>query len=128
MAIGLLADQIEGEATRAMKVDVFNIEPAPYFLTELRSSPQNLIFNTEIEVGRYINPRTFVAFQTLLSTFRDPRNTPPGIRVQARAVRGVRFEASFEPRLGFYEPSLELVRRDKGFGVFGAYMIREWRF
>lgn len=123
MAIGLLADEVEGEATRAMRVDMFNIEPAPNFLTELRS-PENLLFNTEMEVGWYFNPRNFISFQTLL----DPRRAPPGVRLQSRAKRGIRFEASFEPRLSLYEPTLESVSRDKGFGVFGGYVIREWRF
>jgi translocation and assembly module TamB len=122
MAIGVLADQAEGEATRSFGVDMFNIEPAPEFLTELRSDPSNILKKTEIEIGKYINPRTFVAFQTLLGG-----SATPGAKFQTRVRGGLRLETSFEPRIGISEPTLETKTR-KSYGVFGAYAIREWRF
>lgn len=124
MAIGMLADEIEGEASRAMRLDMFNIQPSSQFLTDLRS-PRGFLENTQIEFGKYINPRTFVSMQTLLKF--DPRETPIGVRVQSRARRGIRFEGSFEPRINLPEPSLEPPTRS-AFGAFGAYVIREWRF
>lgn len=129
MAIGLLADEMEGEASRSLGVDMFNIEPSPQFLTDLRSDPGNLLRNTGIEFGKYINPRTFVTVQTLLAwPERENRPPPPGFSIQTRARRGLRLEASFEPRLGLTQPTLEDRRKRSSFGVFGAYVIREWRF
>lgn len=121
MAIGQLANEMEGEATRSLGLDMFHIDPSPQFLTDLRAG--SFITRTEIEFGKYVNPRSFVSMQMLL----DPRQALPGLRYQTRARRGIRFETALEPRLSLPEPSLEVPARS-GFSVFGAYVIREWRF
>ena len=128
MAVGVLADEIEGEATRSMGIDQFSINPDPELYTQLASRNVNgVLQGTTIEAGKYVNPRTFVAVQSRL----DPTNSPPGLRLQARAKKGFQFEATLEPRLPLRKPTLEDQggrTAIRGFSVFGAYLIREWRF
>ena len=122
VAIGVLADQFEGEASRSLGADVFNITPAD--VPNEIYTPQgikSLLQGTEVELGKYVDPQTFVSVQTR-ATGR------PGLRAQRRTAKGFRFELSFEPRYEIIEPSLDATTSTKQFGVFGAFLVREWRF
>ena len=123
VAVGVLADQFEGDASRSLGADVFNITPAD--VPNEIYTPQgigSLLKGTEVELGKYVDPRTFVSIQTRL------QSNIPGIRAQRRTAKGFRFELSFEPRYRVEEPTLEAVPTTKPFSVFGAFIIREWRF
>jgi hypothetical protein len=79
---------------------------------------------TEIEAGRYINPRTFVSVQARLSV-----QTLPGLRFVHRMWENYRLDLSFEPRFQLRQPSLSVPEGDNpAFSVFGAFLFREWRF
>ena len=84
---------------------------------------------TEIEVGKYTDPNTFVAVQARLSAFAsDPNDRAvPGIRVQRRMGKGFRVDASFTPRYVPQAPTLEQIT-PKNIGIFGSFLSREWKF
>lgn len=121
-AIGVFTAEAEQEVARQYGVDVFSVTPADVPSELSIGGVEGLLRGTEIEVGKYINRRTFVAVQL------RPTGAVPGARVAHRFGR-TRIEASFEPRFLLREPSLE-VDRDPAqpIGVFGAFLIREWRF
>ena len=122
VAIGVLADQFEGDASRSLGADVFNITPAD--VPNEIYTPQgikDLLTSTEVELGKYVDPQTFVSVQTRATGI-------PGLRAQRRTAKGFRFELSFEPRYKIVEPTLDATTKTDRFGVFGAFLIREWRF
>jgi translocation and assembly module TamB len=123
IAIGVLADEFEGDASRSLGADVFNITPADV-PTEIYTPKgvSDLLRGTEVEVGKYVDPQTFLSVQA--------RGTGlPGLRAQRRTAKGFRFELSFEPRYKIAQPSLDPPEnRPKPFSVFGAFLTREWRF
>jgi translocation and assembly module TamB len=124
MALGVAVDQLEGEAARSMGVDVFNITPADTYEEILRRGDfLSFLRATELEVGWYLNPRTFGGVQSRLST-----ETPPGLRIQHRMWQNYLVEGSFEPRFELRVPSLGTVQENPAFGVFGLFLFREWRF
>lgn len=118
VALGVMADEVEGEATRGLGADVFNITPADV-PTELGGQGViNFFQSTRIEAGKYLSPYFFMALQA---------QQYPGIRAQYRTPRGWRFESSIEPRYLLQPPSLAL-QRVAPVTSFGAFVIREWRF
>jgi translocation and assembly module TamB len=121
-AIGVFTAEAEQEVARRYGVDVFNVTPADVPSELSIGGVEGLLRGTEIEVGKYIDRRTFVAVQL------RPTGAVPGARVARRFGR-TRIEASFEPRFLLREPSLA-VDRDPAqpIGVFGTFLIREWRF
>ena len=123
VAIGVLADEFEGNASRSLGADVFNITPAD--VPNEIYTPKgigDLLQGTEVEVGKYLDPQTFLSVQTRL------KNNIPGLRAQRRTAKGFRFELSFEPRYKVEEPTLEATPSTNPFSVFGAFLVREWRF
>jgi hypothetical protein len=120
VAMGVMVDEIESEAGKALGADMLNITPAdvPTELIQGRGLG-NLLTQTKIEAGKYINPRTFLTGQELDGRF--------GLGVEHRWREGYQFNASLEPRLLLTEPTLSGpgVKRVLGYGVF---VIREWRF
>jgi translocation and assembly module TamB len=123
MALGVAVDQLEGEAGRSVGADVFNITPADTYEEVLKADFASFLLATEVEVGWYINPRTFGGVQSRLST-----RTPPGLRVQHRMWKEYVLEGSFEPRFALRVPSLSDPEDSPAFAVFGAFLVREWRF
>ena len=79
---------------------------------------------TEIEAGKYINrSRTFVAIQA------QPANKNPfGVRLVHRMPKGLRLEMSYIPRYLVREPTLAAQEDPPRKNIFGAFVIREWRF
>ena len=119
VALGVMADEVEGEATRGLGADVFNITPAdvPIELGAVGSFFQS----TRVEAGKYLSPYFFMAAQTQLQ-FRTP-----GLRAEYRTPKGWRYEASIEPRYTLQPPSLTFQPINPRM-TFGAFIIREWRF
>ena len=122
VAIGVLADEFEGDASKSLGADVFNITPADV-PTEIYT-PQgvsDLLRGTEVEVGKYVDPQTFLSVQARGRGL-------PGLRAQRRTAKGFRFELSLEPRYKIVQPQLESQPTPASLSVFGAFLTREWRF
>lgn len=118
VALGVMADEVEGEATKGLGADVFNIEPAD-LPTELGGQGViNFFQSTRIEAGKYFSPYFFMALQA---------QQYPGLRAQYRTPKGWRFETAIEPRYLLQPPSLA-IQRIAPVTSFGAFIIREWRF
>jgi translocation and assembly module TamB len=123
VAVGVLTDEIEGEATRSFGMDVFNITPADVPTEISGTGVGDFVKGTELEVGKYTDAQTFLSLQA------RPDLVFPGIRGQRRMPKGLRLEASFEPRYLLRTPSLETSLKDPARAqVFGLFVIREWRF
>ena len=122
VALGVMADEVEGEATKGLGADVFNITPADV-PTEL-GAVGNFFQSTRVEAGKYLSPYFFMALQTQL---QFGNGKWPGVRAQYRTPKGVRFEAAIETRYQLQPPSLT-IQPIPGRTSFGAYIIREWRF
>jgi translocation and assembly module TamB len=130
VALDAFVEDFEGQATRQTGADVFNITPADISSETRNRGATGFLQGTQIEVGKYTDPRTFFALQTRLSMFASRREdrASPGFRIQRRTGKGFRVEASFEPRYLLKAPTLEINQRIAGTAVFGAFHIREWRF
>lgn len=118
VALGVMADEVEGEATKGLGTDVFNITPADV-PTELGGQGVvNFFQSTRVEAGKYLSPYFFLALQA---------QQYPGMRAQYRTPKGWRYEGSIEPRYLLQPPSLTL-QPVRPVTSFGAFVIREWRF
>lgn len=138
VALGETLNQMEGDAARSLGVDIFNITPGDVPVNTGQGGFQQFITGTELEVGRYINPRTFVtgivspgAVACASGSSRnDPTGSncvPPGVNLTHRTAKGYRFETGYSPRYILDPPTLD-GQRASGTGQFGAFVIREWRF
>jgi translocation and assembly module TamB len=130
LAVGIGLQEAEFEWGRQLGVDVFNVRPADLPIDNLGEATfREFLLGTEIEIGKYINPYTFVATQGSLSALqgRSGPRAPPGIRLQHRTGHGWRFEPFIEPRFLAQEPSLS-IQRPIGTSAFGLTVVREWRF
>lgn len=121
IALGVFVDQIEVSLGKALATDYFNVTPAdvPIELTK-SNAVGNFLTSTRFEGGKYLNPRTFVVGQMVGIGI-------PGARVQYRAPKGWRYEATAERRFLLQEPTLS----DQSFKMkqgFGAFVIRQWKF
>ena len=129
VAIGVLADQLEGEASRSLGADILNITPADV-PTEVYT-PSGLggfLRSTQVEIGKYIDPKTYLAIQSRLTL--DRKVNIPGVVLRRRTGLGLQYEASFEPRYQISDPTLDVQQSANPaiYGVFGAFIRREWRF
>jgi translocation and assembly module TamB len=120
VALGVMADEMEGEAAKGIGADVFNITPSDV-PTEL-GAVGGFVRGTRVEAGKYMSPYFFLALQTQLHL-----QDWPGMRAQYRTPAGWRFEGSIETRYLLQPPSLAL-QPIPGVTSFGAFIIREWRF
>ena len=59
IALGVALDEVKGSAARSLGVDVFNITPGD--IPVFNNSNGDFLRATEIEVGRYATPSTFVS-------------------------------------------------------------------
>lgn len=117
IALGVMTDEIEGDATRSLGADVFNITPGD-LPDPGAANVVNFFESTRVEAGKYLSPYFFVALQA---------QRYPGVRAQYRTPRGWRYEASVEPRYLMRPPSLA-IQPVPAVTSFGAFIIREWRF
>jgi translocation and assembly module TamB len=120
VAMGVVVEEMESEAGKALGADVFNITPAdvPVELIQGRGIG-NFLTQTKVEAGKYINPRTFVTGQESGGRL--------GAGFEHRTADGWRFRASFEPRLLLLEPTLSK-QAFKPVRAYGGVIAREWRF
>ncbi|HYC51027.1 MAG TPA: translocation/assembly module TamB domain-containing protein [Gemmatimonadaceae bacterium] len=116
VAMGVMVDEVEGDATRSLGADVFNITPAD-LPTEL-GALGTFIQGTRVDIGKYFSPYFFTALQ--LQQY-------PGIRAVYRTPNGWRLEGAIEPRYLLPSPSLS-IQKVPAVTSFGAFLIREWRF
>lgn len=122
VAVGVVADQFEGEASRSLGADVFNITPADV-PTEVYT-PNGIgdfLRGTQVELGKYVDPRTYLSLQARAQGI-------PGVQLRQRTAKGFTYTMSFEPRYPVTAPTLAPAGNLHQFGVFGAFISREWRF
>ncbi|MDF2775292.1 MAG: hypothetical protein K0S86_4792, partial [Geminicoccaceae bacterium] len=130
VALGVFVSEFEGEAARSLGAAYVNVTPADLYTELARGGELSGFFKgTELEIGKYTDPNTFVAVQARLSSFAsnpDDRAVP-GIRVHRRLGKGFTLDASFAPRYVPQPSSLELIT-PRNTGVFGTFLAREWKF
>jgi translocation and assembly module TamB len=123
VALGVLVSEVERTAGRTLGAEVIHISPGDVPEELARGAPfREILRGTEVEVGRYIDTRTFVAVQSRLY------GGNPGIRVQYRLPSGYRIETSLEPRFEVRPPTLSDPPDARALNMFGLFLIREWRF
>jgi translocation and assembly module TamB len=111
--------EVEREVAREFALDMFRISPADMPAEVFTGGWQDVFRGTEIEAGRYLRPRLFLAAQA--------RAGRPGLRLEYRTPRGYEWHAAWQPRFMPVEPTLlELSPRRRA--VLGSFLFREWRF
>jgi translocation and assembly module TamB len=122
IALGVVADQVAGEAARSLGADVFTITPA-----DVQTDVGNFLRATQFEFGKYIKSHTFVEVKSPLDPSALVR---PGIQVVHRfgGTRGYRLETGIDTRYLLQEPTLSRDQNILTTSAFGAFLIREWRF
>jgi translocation and assembly module TamB len=121
VALGVLTEQVSGEAARSLGVDVFDITPA-----DVQTDVGSFLRGTELEAGKYIKSHTFIA----LNVRPDPAALQrPGILIQHRygGNKGYSLETSLQPRYLLKQPTLDL-QTPTTTSVFSLFLIRNWRF
>ena len=133
IAIGVALDELKGNAARSLGLDVFNVTPGdiPVFSG---GGLDQFLKGTELEAGRYIDPRTFAsliltpgAFTCTKGHVQNSSCAPPGGTITHRTANGLRVDVSYSPRY-FLDPPTLAGQTFAGGGQFGAFLIREWRF
>ena len=134
VAIGVMFDELEGQAARSLGVDVFNVTPADFPIFQAQRGFEQFLRGTEIEAGRYVSPSTFVSVVTTPGAFtciggqrENSSCAIPGFTVQYRTNKGYRFETSLTPRYILDPPTLA-GQSAAGTSQLGAFVVREWRF
>jgi translocation and assembly module TamB len=122
VAGGVVAHQFEGQASRSLGADVFNITPSDV-PTEVYTPNgiNSFLVGTQVELGKYVDPRTYLSL-------RAAGKGLPGIGLRQRTAKGFIYEMTFEPRFPVTAPSLDPTGNQHQFEVFGAFITREWRF
>jgi translocation and assembly module TamB len=120
VAVGVLFEQIQAQAGRALGADQFYIAPgdAPE-LVGGSSGFSGFIQGTRIEGGKYLNSHTFIGVQEY--------SYLPGARLEYRTNRGWLYTVYTQPELLLRAPTLEgqtSIPRQS----LGALIIRQWRF
>lgn len=127
LALGSLVDEafssLESSATRS-GIDVFRMSPTD-LPDELAFDGffQNVIRGTEIEAGKYLSRRLYVAAQG-----RPTSEALPGLRVEYRTPGGFRWTTVWEPRFLPSLPSFGLERAAEEARVLGSFLFWERRF
>jgi translocation and assembly module TamB len=120
VAVGVLFEQLQARAGKALGADQFYISPGDTpELTTGRQGWNNFISLTRVEAGKYINPRTFVGVQYY--------NNYPGLRLEYRASKGWLYTAYTQPQTLLNQPTLES-QNAQAVQAFGGLIIRQWRF
>lgn len=121
VAVGTLTEEFAGEVAHSLGADVFIITPA-----DVQTDVGNFLRSTELEFGKYVRPATFMALQAR----PDPQSLRrPGFQIEHRFQRlqGYQFRLFLGPRYMLREPTLA-EREPQTRSVFGAFIIREWRY
>ena len=123
-AVGLdvLLDQIERDVGGSIGADVFQIRPADV-ADELSFGEFGSVFKgTELEAGKYLSARLFLGLQARATA------AAPGMVLEYRNPRGVRFTTSFEPRYLPRTPTLERDSEATTTSVLGMFLRKQWRW
>ena len=121
VAVGVLFEQIQAQAGRALGADQFYIAPgdAPELVSGSSSGFSKFVQQTRVEGGKYLNSRTFLGVQLY--------NYLPGARLEYRTGRGWLYTAYTQPQVLLNRPTLEsqpfFTRQS-----FGVRVLRQWRF
>jgi translocation and assembly module TamB len=121
VAMEALVEDLERDAMRAARLDVFRITPADVPAEIFTGSYLDVLRGTEVEAGRYVSPRLFVAGHLRAAS------PLPGVRVEYRTPQGFQWVTSWTPRFQPSEPTLGETEPNRR-RVFGSFLFREWRF
>jgi len=121
VALDALVTDLERDLAREVGLDVVRITPADLPAEVFTGSYLDVLRGTEVEVGRYIGRRLFLAGQAR-GTF-----TAPGVMLEYRTPRGFIWTTSWQPRFLPLEPTLQ-EREAERTSVLGSFLFREWRF
>jgi translocation and assembly module TamB len=126
VALGVATNEIEGEATRSLGADVFNITPAdvpPEIVSSnFGGALGTFLRGTQLEFGKYLNTQTFVGLNVQATT-------TPGFRIEHRLRNrpNISIESTFQPRFFLPESTLGESELRKA-NAFGLFLVRRWRF
>jgi len=121
VAVGVLFEQVQNQAGRALGADQFYISPGdtPELASGATNGFQQFIQTTRVEAGKYLNPRTFLSVQEY--------SYIPGVRLEYRTNTGWLYTAYTQPQVLLKEPTLEVQPWFRRQSV-GGLIIRQWRF
>lgn len=122
VATDVLVDEFQQDAARALGADIFQITPADLLDEFSFTGVGTILKGTEIEIGKYLTPRTFVSVQARPTLIR------PGLHFEYRTPSGFRWTTTYEARLLPRDPSLSIAQDPRVTSVFGAFLLKEWRF
>lgn len=120
IALESMLSGIEADLGRELGLDVIRITPANASFDLFSGSYLDVLRGTEIEAGRYVNSRLFVAAQARATTF-------PGLLFEYRTRRDFEWSATWRSR---YIPTMPTLREPEidAVGVLGTFLFKEWRF
>lgn len=115
IALDALVDEVKGELTSALRADRLNITPANLPAELTLGGLGTLLRGTEVEIGKYLDRRTFAAAE-LRPTF----SAAPGLYIERRIRNSFRLRTSYESRFLPNVPSLTEGLTPKTIQVIGA--------
>jgi translocation and assembly module TamB len=120
VAMGALLDEARAELTEATRADVVRIRPAELPADLSLGAFGTVIRGTEVRIGKYIGPRTFLVGQIRTS------GTIPGASLERWYGTGskLKLRASFETRFQPLRPSLTTGLQPETIRVLG--LIANW--
>ncbi len=115
IALDALVEEVKDELTEALRADRLNITPADVPASLTLGGLGTLLRGTELEIGKYVDRRTFLAAE-LRPTF----SAAPGLYVERRIRNSFRLRTSYESRFLPNIPSLTEGLTPKTIQVIGA--------
>jgi autotransporter translocation and assembly factor TamB len=128
VVLGVMVDQLEARTARSLGADVVNITPAsgvPAELASLRTGGlEQLAQTTQVEIGKYYGPNTFIALQSTPTFYKDDPPIP-GFRAEHRfgPQAGFTLQATWQPRYFLPVPTLGTSTIDQR-NTFGFFLAR----
>ena len=126
VALGALMDEaikdLEAGGLNEFGLDVFRISPAELPEELGLDEGGNVFRSTELEAGKYLTPRIFVAGQG------RPTSAWPGIRFEYRTPDGFVWTTTWEPRYLPSEATFDLDTEAQQTRVLGSFLHWEWRY
>ncbi len=119
--LGALAGGFSLDAARQLGVDYFTVSPADLPPEATPAGVSTFLRGTEVDVGKYLNPRTFV------SAHVRPTFASPGVQVEYTTPIGFGLDASWQPRFLPAQPSLGSTT-PAATSVFGLFLFKEWKW
>ncbi len=120
IGIGALVDEVRADIASATGADVLNITPAQLPADVSLSALETVLRGTELEIGRYVNERTFVIARV------RPSLILPGATIEHRFGERLRARASLETRLQATTPTLGRGVEPRALQVLGGLLT--WTF